>query len=106
MPIVNFNCIGISRLPPEIVSSRATRGTGRMFRKCFTCGRLLLICLLLPGICPLAPGQSNTAASIDLARIEMSIDQGKLDEVEKPLLDYAIAHPRDVKALELLGRLR
>jgi tetratricopeptide (TPR) repeat protein len=36
----------------------------------------------------------------------VNIQQGKLDEVEKPLLDYAIAHPRDVKALELLGRLR
>ncbi|MCA1602565.1 MAG: tetratricopeptide repeat protein, partial [Acidobacteria bacterium] len=67
---------------------------------------LLLTCLLLPGICPLAPGQTNPAAGINLARIEISIEQGKTHEVEKPLLDYAIAHPRDVKALELLGRLR
>jgi tetratricopeptide (TPR) repeat protein len=77
-----------------------------MFRRRFTGGRLLLTCLLLPGICSLAPAQNSPAASIDLARIEMNIQQGKLDEVEKPLLDYAIAHPRDVKALELLGRLR
>jgi Flp pilus assembly protein TadD len=66
----------------------------------------LLTCLLLAGICPLAPAQNSPAASIDLAQIEMNIQQGKLDAVEKPLIDYAIAHPREVKALELLARLR
>lgn len=67
---------------------------------------LLLTCLLLPGVCQRAPGQNNPATSINLARIETSIEQGNVDDVERPLLDYAIAHPRDVKALELLGRLR
>lgn len=66
----------------------------------------MLTCLLLPGIWQLASSQSNPAQSINLASIETSIEQGKLDQVEKPLLDYAIAHPKDVRALELLGRLR
>jgi len=61
---------------------------------------------LLSGICQLAASQENPATRVNLARIETAIEQGKLDEVEKQLLDYAVAHPRDVKALELLGRLR
>jgi Flp pilus assembly protein TadD len=77
-----------------------------MFRRHSIRGSILLACLLLSGICPPAPAQNNSATSINLARIEMSIEQGKIDEIEKPLLDYAIAHPRDIKALELLGRLR
>jgi len=72
-----------------------------MFRRHF-----ILTCLLLPWICALALGQDSPTTSINFARIEMSIEQGSLEEVEKPLLDYAIAHPTDVKALELLGRLR
>lgn len=69
-------------------------------------GRLLWTCLLFPGIWQLAYSQSNPGQSINLATVETSIQQGKLDQVEKPLLDYAIAHPTDVKALELLGHLR
>jgi tetratricopeptide (TPR) repeat protein len=77
-----------------------------MFRRYPISGRLLLVCLLLPGTCLSAAAQNSSPASISLARIEVSIDRGNLDEVEKPLLDYAIAHPREAKALELLGRLR
>lgn len=77
-----------------------------MFRRQPIRLRLLLTCLLLAGICLPAPSQNYPDANINLRRIEMSIEQGKLNEAEKPLLDYAIAHPRDVKALELLGRLR
>ncbi len=77
-----------------------------MFRSNHIRGRLLLSCLLLSGVCQLAFGQKKPATEINLARIETSIEQGMLAEVEKPLLDYAIAHPKDVKALELLGQLR
>ena len=68
--------------------------------------RLVLIWLLVLGIIQIAIGQNNPTQAIDFARIETSIEQGKLKEVEKPLLDYAIAHPRDVRALELLGQVR
>jgi len=77
-----------------------------MLRRRLLCGRLLLTCLLLPGIWQLASSQSNPAQSINLAQIETYIQQGKLDQVEKRLFDYAITHPRDVRALELLGQLR
>jgi Flp pilus assembly protein TadD len=77
-----------------------------MLRRRLLCGPLLLTCLLLPGIWHLASSQTKPAQSINLAQIETSIQQGKLDQVEKPLFDYAIAHPRDVRALELLGQLR
>src|SRR4030095_11333357 len=60
----------------------------------------------LPGIWQVASSQNDPAPSINYAHIETSIQQGKLDQVEKPLLDYARAHPMDVKALELLGQVR
>ena len=69
-------------------------------------GRLILICLLFPAIKQVASGQNSTPQAVNFARIEASIQQGKLDEVEKPLLDYAIAHPKDVRALELLAQVR
>jgi tetratricopeptide (TPR) repeat protein len=77
-----------------------------MFRKQSNRGRLLLGCFLFAGICVSVPAQTSSATGLSLARIEMSIERGKLDEAEEPLVDYAIAHPRDTKALALLGRLR
>jgi len=41
-----------------------------------------------------------------LAKFEKDVEAGKLAQSEKPLLDYALAHPNDSKALELMGRLR
>ncbi|MEP6924749.1 MAG: tetratricopeptide repeat protein [Pyrinomonadaceae bacterium] len=41
-----------------------------------------------------------------LAGFEKSLEQGKFEEIERPLLDYAIAHPNDAKALSLLAELR
>jgi tetratricopeptide (TPR) repeat protein len=66
--------------------------------------RLLAACLLLA--CPHAAGQTRPAPQISLPQIERSIEQGRVEEVEQALLAYAVAHPRDVKALELLGRAR
>src|SRR6476660_7757872 len=40
------------------------------------------------------------------AKFERDIESGKLVQSEKALLDYALAHPNDAKALELMGRLR
>jgi tetratricopeptide (TPR) repeat protein len=61
---------------------------------------------VLPGIWQLASNQSNPEQSINLTHIETSIQQGKIALVEKPLFDYAIAHPKDIRALELLGQVR
>ena len=41
-----------------------------------------------------------------LAGFEKSIKQGKIAEVEKPLLSYAVANPNNTKALELLAQIR
>ncbi|MGH9961785.1 MAG: tetratricopeptide repeat protein, partial [Pyrinomonadaceae bacterium] len=76
-----------------------------MLRRRLLCGQLLLTCLLLQDW-QFASSQNNPAKSINLASIETSIEQGKLDQVEKPLLDYAIAHPQEARALELLGQVR
>jgi tetratricopeptide (TPR) repeat protein len=77
-----------------------------MLHRRFLRERLLLLCLLQSCVWQFAHSQSNPAQPINLNQIETSIQQGKLDQVEKPLLDYAIAHPRDVRALELLAQIR
>lgn len=41
-----------------------------------------------------------------LASFEKSIKQGKIAEIERPLLSYAVANPNDAKALELLAQIR
>ncbi|HEU4597639.1 MAG TPA: tetratricopeptide repeat protein, partial [Pyrinomonadaceae bacterium] len=69
--------------------------------------RLLVSCLLLLACArPAAASQNGPATGDTLSRIEKSIEQGRFDEAEKPLLDYAVAHPKDTKALELLGQMR
>jgi tetratricopeptide (TPR) repeat protein len=69
---------------------------------------LLVSCLLLllTWTSPLTRGQDNPAGTINLAQIEKSIEQGRVEEIEKPLLDYAVLHPKDVRALYLLGQVR
>jgi Flp pilus assembly protein TadD len=68
--------------------------------------RLLTACLLLVCACRPARAQDRADASAPLTRIEQSIERGRFDEAEKPLLDYAVSHPKDVRALELLAGLR
>lgn len=41
-----------------------------------------------------------------LTAFEKNIEQGKLAETERPLLDFALADPQNLRALELVGRLR
>lgn len=76
-----------------------------MFHRGILATSLVLIILYLGGQ-GLAFSQTDPAASLNFSRIETSIEEGKLAEVEKPLIDYAIAHPKDVRALELLAQLR
>ena len=66
--------------------------------------RFLLTGLLLAFSFNLAVAQKN--ANNQLAEFEKNIEQGKFEETERPLLDYAIAHPNDAQALSLLARLR
>lgn len=41
-----------------------------------------------------------------VARFEKSIEQGKIEEIERPLLDFAVANPNNPKILELLATIR
>ena len=67
---------------------------------------LLVICSIL--VCaPSTRSQPRKAVTNDpLSVIERNIERGNLTEAEGPLFDYAVAHPRDVRALELLASLR
>jgi Flp pilus assembly protein TadD len=67
---------------------------------------LLFACLLVSGLFQLVPAQNRSAANVTLTQVESRLDQGKLDEAEKLLLDFAVTHPNDAKALELLGQIR
>ncbi|MEZ5426957.1 MAG: tetratricopeptide repeat protein [Pyrinomonadaceae bacterium] len=59
------------------------------------------LCAALPAF---AQGGDNSSA--ELVKFEKSIEAGKFSEIERNLLDYAIAHPKEAKAFELLGRIR
>ncbi|MDQ3710660.1 MAG: tetratricopeptide repeat protein [Acidobacteriota bacterium] len=41
-----------------------------------------------------------------VARFEKSIEQGKIEEIERPLLDFAVANPNNTQVLELLAKVR
>ncbi len=69
--------------------------------------RLLTACVLL--VCACRPALAQTtrpAVNNILTRIERSIEQGRYTEAEQPLLAYAVAHPKDARALDLLAQLR
>jgi cellulose synthase operon protein C len=68
--------------------------------------RSSLIGLLFFALCFSVAAQKKTPVNSLLANFEKSIEQGRLAETERPLLDYALANPQNVEALELVGRLR
>lgn len=41
-----------------------------------------------------------------IARFEKSIEAGKIEEIERPLLDFAVANPNNPQVLELLATVR
>lgn len=55
--------------------------------------------------CPCVSAQIKTANN-QLANFEKSVREGKINEIERPLLNYAVANPNDPKALELLADVR
>jgi tetratricopeptide (TPR) repeat protein len=67
------------------------------------CFASLLISLLS---CQLVLPQKKGARVDALAGIEKSVQQGRISEVERPLLTYALANPNNTKALELMARVR
>lgn len=68
--------------------------------------RLLLIFPLLSAVFLPVFAQKKTPQKDVLTAYEKNIEQGKLAETERPLLDFALADPQNLRALELVGRLR
>jgi len=64
------------------------------------------ICLLILAVCLSVSAQKKAVQKDVLAAFEKNIEQNKLAETERPLLDFALANPNNVRALELVGRLR
>lgn len=70
------------------------------------------LCLILIVCAALALGVGSTFAQINqtdknaLARFEKSIEAGKIAEIERSLLDFAIANPNNPRVLELLATMR
>ncbi len=73
-----------------------------MFRSCFL---ILYSFLLLAIFCASAHAQ-KAADKNPLANFEKSFEQGRGAEVERDLLNYLIANPKDAKGFALLGKLR
>jgi tetratricopeptide (TPR) repeat protein len=69
-------------------------------------GRLGAGFLLLVLVCATASAQAPGRDASELERIRQIVEQGRAEEAERPLLAYAVSHPRDARALELLARLR
>ncbi len=64
---------------------------------------IFFICSL--GFIP-AWGQKNSFDKTAYARFEKNIEQGKVEEIERALLDFAVANPNNPKVLELLAKAR
>ena len=78
----------------------AKRSSLRLIATLFLFASLLLVCTFT-----LAQTR-RPLPNNPLAKIERDIDLGRLAEAERQLFDYAVANPRDVRALELLAGLR
>jgi Flp pilus assembly protein TadD len=65
----------------------------------------LAACLLIPFSSQVLPQQKASEKKI-LADFEKSIQLGTGNEIDRRLMDFAIANPNNPKALELLARLR
>jgi tetratricopeptide (TPR) repeat protein len=76
-----------------------------MFRKRFF-KRILTSAALLVCAAVFAEAQKTAADKNALVKFEKSIEQGNFAQIERDLLNYAIANPTDARAFELLGKLR
>ena len=66
----------------------------------------LIIGLLFFAVVPVVFAQVKAPQRDRLSVLEKSIEAGKLNETEKPLLQFALSNPQNARALELVGRLR
>ena len=64
------------------------------------------ICLILISLAIFISAQPKTDNKIVLANFEKSIKNGKLSEIERDLLNYVIANPKDAGGFSLLAKLR
>jgi tetratricopeptide (TPR) repeat protein len=67
---------------------------------------IIAVCLLAGAGGLPAAAQAKTGQRDPLPAFEQSIEQGRLAETERPLLDFALSQPQNARALELVGRLR
>lgn len=68
--------------------------------------RILTVGILFFCAADFCSAQKKAADKIALAKFEKTIEQGNYAAIERDLLNYAIANPKDATAFELLGRLR
>ena len=66
----------------------------------------LIIGLLFFAVVSVVLAQVKAPKRDQLSVFENDIEAGKLNETEKPLLQFAFSNPQNVRALELIGRLR
>src|SRR5207249_3535310 len=66
----------------------------------------LAACLLIPFSIQIVLPQKKVRDARVLADFEKSIERGTGDQIDRALVDFAIANPNNPKALELLAKLR
>ncbi|MGI9036018.1 MAG: tetratricopeptide repeat protein [Pyrinomonadaceae bacterium] len=67
---------------------------------------ILVVCsMFLSGVIPIF-AQTNQVDKKIITDFEKSIEQGKIEEIERPLLDFAVANPNDSQVLSLLAKVR
>jgi len=66
----------------------------------------LIIGLLFLAVVQVVFAQVKAPQKDQLSVFEKNIEAGKLNETEKPLLQFAFSSPQNARALELVGRLR
>ncbi|MBA3692184.1 MAG: tetratricopeptide repeat protein [Acidobacteria bacterium] len=67
---------------------------------------ILIFCLALPLGFTFAFAQNKQVDKNAVARFEKSIEQGKIEEIERALLNFAVANPNNPQVLELLAKVR
>ena len=67
---------------------------------------ILVVCATFLSDVSLTFAQTNQIDKTVVARYEKNLEQGKVEELERPLLDLAVANPNNIQVLDLLARLR
>lgn len=70
-------------------------------KRFFVCTLFLLV-----GCLSVSAQKTSVNVQTELARFEKSLAQGNVNEIEQPLLDFAVKNPDNPKVLELLAQVR